>query len=243
MIPSLAPLFSGELEALGDHLVLADDERAHLPCSALLEMDRIKALLQRFGENYPEPEPRAVASQWSKWYFSRLVTPALAANIVMNRKLPVRFGETNVILSEDGRATAFRLRDEGSSFTPADYGERFADLVDGHLAILIAALSGASGLSSKVLWANAGNVFENVIRHCANMLGEEHAGVLHGRQLLSERLWRDKRPNRIFEPVRYVPAGGMTLRKRRVCCIRYLIPSLSLCKTCPLEKRPTDRSA
>lgn len=242
MIPSLAPLFSGELETLGEHLVPADDKRPYLACSALLETDRITALLQRFGENYPVPEPRAVASQWSKWYFSRLVTPVLAANIVMHRKLPIGLDETGVILSEDGRATAFRLQHEGDSFAPANHVERFTDLVDGHLAILIAALSKASGLSPKVLWANAGNIAENVVRHCAGALGEEHAGVAHGRQLLSERLWHDKRPNRIFQPIRYVPAGGTTLRKRRVCCMRYLIPSLSLCKTCPLEVRPTDRS-
>lgn len=242
MIPSLAPLFSGELETLSDHLVLADDERPYVACSALLEEGRIAVLLERFAKNYPEPEPRAVASQWSKWYFSRLMTSVLAANIIMNRRLPIGFDETGVILSEDGRATAFRLWDDGQDFTPLDFVERFEELIDGHLAFLIAALSAASGLSAKVLWSNAGNIFENVISRCASAFGDGHTGVAHGRQLLSARVWRDKRPNRMFEPVRYVPAGDVTLRKRRVCCIRYLMPSLSLCKNCPLDERQVDRS-
>ncbi|OHV82933.1 siderophore-iron reductase FhuF [Rhizobium sp. LCM 4573] len=242
MISSLAPLFAGDLEALGDHLVLAADERPHMACSALLEKNRLALLLNRFGENYAEAEPRAVASQWSKWYLSRLVTPVLAANIVLDRKLPIGFEETGIILSPDGRAEAFRLRDGGQAFTPSDFMVRFEDLIDGHLSLIIPALSAASGLSQKVLWSNAGNIIENVVASCARKLGEEHAGVIHARQLLSSRSWRDRQPNRVFEPVRYSASGGETVRKRRVCCIRYLIPSLSLCKTCPLDERPAKRA-
>lgn len=242
MIPSLVPLFSGDLEALGSHLVLTADERPHLACSALLEQDRLRLLLSRFGENYADAEPRAVASQWSKWYLSRLITPVLAANMVLDRKLPIGLQETGIILSPDGRAEAFRLRDEGQAFTPSDFMERFEDLLDGHLSLIIPAISTASGLSQKVLWSNAGNIIENVVASCARKLGEEHAGVVHGRQLLASRLWHDRQPNRVFEPVRYLASGEETLRKRRVCCIRYLIPSLSLCKTCPLDEQPGKRA-
>lgn len=242
MIPSLAPLFSGDLEALGSHLALAADKRPHLACSALLEQERLTQLLNRFGENYAEAEPRAVASQWSKWYLSRLVTPVLAANIVLDRKLPISFQETGIILSPDRRVEAFRLRDDGQAFAPSDFMERFEDLIDGHLSLIIPEISAASGLSQKVLWSNAGNIIENVVASCARKLGEEHAGVVHGRQLLSSRLWRDRQPNRVFEPVRYLASGEETVRKRRVCCIRYLIPSLSLCKNCPLDDRPGKRA-
>ncbi|MDX3926022.1 MAG: siderophore-iron reductase FhuF [Shinella sp.] len=239
MIPSLAPLFTGDLGPIGDYLVLADDPRPYLSCSDLLDEGRLPELLARFGRNYAEPEPRGVASQWSKWYFSRLLTPVLAANIALNRRLPIVFEETGLILSEDARVVAFRLSDDGRSFEPTDFVERFEDLIDGHLSMLVEALSSASGLSRKVLWSNAGNIFENVVSQCAQLLGEAHPGVGHGRALLANRFWREDRVNRIFEPVRYLPADGKNIRKRRVCCIRYLIPGIALCKNCPLEVLPS----
>ncbi len=52
MIPALAPIFRGPLEAIGANLVLDDDPRPFLPGAALLDEDRLRELLAAFGRGY-----------------------------------------------------------------------------------------------------------------------------------------------------------------------------------------------
>ncbi|TPM28795.1 siderophore-iron reductase FhuF [Mesorhizobium sp. B2-3-4] len=106
--------------------------------------------------------------------------------------------------------------------------------MSGHLAPLIAAPSRASGLPAKTLWSNAGNVAESVVADCAGLLGENHPGVADARALFATRLWPDRRRNELFEPVRQDEGR----RRRRLCCLRYRMASLPLCKTCPLDSIP-----
>lgn len=89
MIEPLAPLFRGELEDIGAALIVDDGREALEPLDALLQGDRLGAALARFGGRYEQPEPRAVASQWSKLYFSRLLVPATAAAIAADWRLPL----------------------------------------------------------------------------------------------------------------------------------------------------------
>lgn len=104
---------------------------------------------------------------------------------------------------------------------------------------MIDSLARASGLTRRVLWSNAGNLFERVIGHCAQLLGEAHPGVRQGRELLARRRLVAGAINPLAEPVRYLADGT---RQRRVCCLRYLIPTLPYCETCPLDRDPAVRS-
>ncbi len=76
MIEPLAPLFRGALEDIGDALFVDDGRGSLEPLVALLQAERLDAVLARFAARYEQPEARAVASQWSKLYFSRLLVPA-----------------------------------------------------------------------------------------------------------------------------------------------------------------------
>jgi len=89
MIEPLAPLFRGALEEIGDALIVDDGREALEPLDTFLQGDRLAAALARFGGSYEQPEPRAVASQWSKLYFSRLLVPATAAAIAADWRLPL----------------------------------------------------------------------------------------------------------------------------------------------------------
>ncbi|HDZ38600.1 MAG TPA: hypothetical protein ENH62_09990 [Marinobacter sp.] len=50
----------------------------------------------------------------------------------------------------------------------------------------------------------------------------------------------DGRRNPLFQPVNYLIAttGEGHDRRRRLCCIRYLIPELDYCSNCPLIRKP-----
>lgn len=239
MIEPLAPLFRGALEEFGDALIVDDGREALEPLDALRRGDRLAAELGRFGGRYERPEPRAVASQWSKLYFSRLLVPATAAAIAADWRLPLAPRGIRVGLDAQGGVATLALPHAGAASVPGDTEERFGFLVTEHLPPLIDSLARASGLTRRVLWSNAGNLFERVVGHCAQLLGEAHPGVRHGRELLARRRLAAGAANPLAEPVRYLPDST---RQRRVCCLRYLIPALPYCETCPLDRDPMVRS-
>ncbi|OCC00560.1 siderophore-iron reductase FhuF [Labrys sp. WJW] len=232
MTAVLASLFQGPLAFLADNLVLGDDARPFIPATALVEGADLTPLLVRFAGNYQKPEPIAVATLWSKWHFSILIPPVLAANIIADWGLPIGIGEIGVIPSEDGRTAALRLPHAGSRLTPSSVRERFAALVDGHLVPMVAAISRASALPQKVLWSNAGTIVEHSLGELEAFLDTGHAGIVQARTLLATRRWDDGTSNPLFEPVRYSAERG---RRRRICCLRYRMDDLKLCKTCPLD--------
>ncbi|MGO1081155.1 siderophore-iron reductase FhuF [Inquilinus sp. CA228] len=236
MIDALAPIFIGPLADVADRLVLADDPRPSMPGSDLLDPAVLGPILERFAGRYDQPEPRAVASLWAKWHFWMLLTPVVAASLLLEHELPTGLDEVEVVLAPDGQTTAFKLQHGGSRAAPADGFERFGPLVDGHIDPVIRALAAQSGATAKVLWSNVGNLFENLLRQIEDSGMARGPGPAQARALMASRDWPGRRGNPLFEPVRYVERDGEQKRLRRVCCIRYLIPSLGLCSTCPLEK-------
>ncbi|MER9109520.1 siderophore-iron reductase FhuF [Mesorhizobium sp. M0938] len=229
----MAAFFPGKLAAIAESLVLEDDPRPHVLGAAFLDGDRLRQVLDAFAANYAEPDEQAVATQWSKWHFSQLLPPVLVANIAADWQLPTAIDRIGIVLSPDRRTLAIRLPGEGAR-RPVSGAQRFSPLIEDHLAPLIAAISRASGLPVKTLWSNAGNVAETVVSECAAFLGEAHPGVTDARALLAARLWPDGRRNELFEPIRYREGR----RRRRICCLRYRIASLPLCKSCPLDSIP-----
>ncbi|WP_332302870.1 siderophore-iron reductase FhuF [Rhizobium sp. GR12] len=236
MIPELAGLFLGDLAPVGAGLVVNDHTRNFELVADLTQPGRLSAILERFSTFYQQPEPRAVASQWSKIYFSKLIVPSVAASLMLDWRLALDVDETGVILDELGRPEAFCLRHAGLAITPRTAEERFSFVIDAHIAPVISAIARVSGLSRKVLWSNAGNIVENVLSYCEKSAPAK-ISVEQARVLLGARRLSDGEANPLFEPVRYPELDGAKVRKRRVCCIRYLIPSLAYCKTCPLLKQ------
>ncbi|WP_347975143.1 siderophore-iron reductase FhuF [Foliimonas ilicis] len=232
MIPVLASILTGDLSDFGESFVGQDDTRAFISGQKLLEEDTLRACLERFSKNYNTPEPIAVATLWSKWHISKLLPASMAAIIIADTALPLSIDKIGVVLSEDGHTVAFRVDPDGHNAAHGDVRQRFGNILDHHLAPLFSSLAKVSGIPTKVLWSNAGNVAENVVRACEELLGADHAGVTAALSLFSSRKWPDGSKNFLFEPVRYVDGEK---RQRKLCCLRYRMDSLSLCKTCPLE--------
>lgn len=236
MIPAFAPLFSGDLAAYGDRFVLASDVAAPSPGSDLVDAGRLAQLLSRFGDRrYPGADRRAVASLWAKQHVATLLPPFLAIALLAEHEVDVSIDAIGCTFSDDGVTQLIHLRNAGRPAVPADPYERFTPLMDGHLAPLIAAVAAVSGVSRKVLWSNAGNMFDFIARRVEQAVGRQ-GPVADALALMAERRLPDGRPNPLFDPVRYPDDGDGSKRLRRLCCIRYLIPDLGYCSTCPLPQ-------
>lgn len=234
-------LFRGRLARFGEALAFAGDARTWLSGDDFLQAHTLGRLQACFRPQFAAADPRGLASVWSKQYFQRLLPPLLCAALAGYR-LPLRFESLWVAVDEQGMPLALRLPHRGEPFLPDDPEARFAVLLDDHLAPLIEALRAASGLSAKVLWSNAGNYFEAFLRHLAG-LGELPFALADGDAFLQMRLRGEGRRNPLYRPVLYLEAehdDGLwrAWRKRRLCCIRDLLPGVGLCPNCPRLDRP-----
>ncbi|WP_163557080.1 siderophore-iron reductase FhuF [Halomonas sp. NO4] len=231
----LASLYRGPLAAMTPPS-LGHDDPALSPARHLSDAAWLDTLLERFASRYPGGDPRAVASLWSKWHFSALLAPGLAANLLLSRDLPLDLERTGLHQTEDGQTERLAIADEGEPLASGALARRFSTLLDGHLAPLIDTLASCSGASPRVFWSNAGNVFEHFAHAISTHPLARPDSAKPAFELLERRQLADGRRNPLYQPVRYHdPSDGQSQRVRRMCCIRYLIDDLGYCGNCPLE--------
>ncbi len=239
MNKALSPLYIGPLAGLAPPRVAPTPGPDALPARELLDPAYLDALFARFGAQYGHGDRRAVASLWSKWHFSALAAHGLAANLLLERDLPLGLDELHLQQSAEGQTTGLDVRHAGRPLAGLDPHSRFATLLDGHLTPLVEALVASTGASPKVFWSNAGNYFE----YFAGALGDHPMAAPDVGEpalaLMASRTLPDGRRNPLYRPVRYVaPSEADAPRRvRRLCCIRYLIDELGYCANCPLTCR------
>ncbi|GAU85571.1 siderophore-iron reductase FhuF [Bosea sp. BIWAKO-01] len=238
-IPVFAPLFSGELAPYGDRFVLAADAPAPSPGRDLGDATRLAELLALYSRQCPGGDRRAIASLWSKQHFATLLPPYLAFALMAQRAVDIDLAAIGCTFGPDGTTRHIHLHGIGSNAIPADEGPRFMPLIQGHIEPMVLALSAAAGISRKVVWSNAGNMFEFVLRRIERAIGVNDA-VAEALSFLESARLPNGKPNPLFKPVSYADPADGSGRQRRVCCIRYLVPGRSYCSTCPL---PAARAA
>jgi ferric iron reductase protein FhuF len=234
MIDVLSPFFQGPLEEVGAVLSIGDHPDA-VNLAGFLEGGGLARALTLLSRRWREPDPRATATQWSKLYFSRLLPAALLPAMLDHWQLPLSPEQMKIRLDGEGVVTGLVLEHAGARMAQAP---RFDFLIDGHLEPVISALAAQSGLPAKVLWNNAGNIFETILMRASALLGADHPGIAEGMHLLQARRRKAGAGNPLFEPVRYRKTDEGTVRTRRLCCLRYLTDGLGLCKSCPKSPAP-----
>lgn len=221
-----------------------------LPMRDLLTPERFEAELVRFRAGYgyqsEQGDRRALVSLWSKWHFGALLAPYLAANLLLERDLPVGLDEMGVWLTAEGRTERLQLAHAGRPLTSLDGFTRFSTLIDDHLTPLIGRLAALSGASAKVFWSNAGNTLEYFLNAVEAHPMATPGIAEEGHRLLASRTTANGRRNPLYQPVRYFQPecqgeadASATQRVRRLCCLRYLLPELGYCGNCPLSNRAT----
>ena len=221
---SLAPFARGLLSVAPDKSFGVDD--------LLSQAQRGEIMLYLEGRLGTRPDPRAAFSIWAGWYFRSVIPPLLAANILFDVSPRLSLHGLRFVISADLRAEGIVIPAPLDEL-PSDQGPtRFAELMDTYLAPLIDHFAERAEITTRVLWSNAGHVFEGVLRMWEPIANERSAFAAARRLLATPRLSNGDR-NLLFEPVRYVQG----VRTRRVCCMRYLFPDGKTCGPCPLNLR------
>jgi ferric iron reductase protein FhuF len=239
MIPSLAPCFTGTFLRFKDGLALPGEHASSIPCSDLLDAGIMERLMGRFAEVHPGGDRRALVSMWAQWHFGALIIPTTAAIVFLDRDLPVALDQAGIALHEGGQTAAIILPDDGAPRPPRVTG-RFARLFSDHVEPLIRHLADQFGVSPRMLWNNAADIFEWTLHQTAMDDRANPAAFDEGRALLQNKTSEDGRINPMFGLVKYVPQEGQRIRRRKVCCLRYLLPGIECCGgICPTPPKTT----
>jgi ferric iron reductase protein FhuF len=232
MLAVLAPIFHGPLAPYADTLVLPGEKPGAMPLSELIAPAGLDAALERVATHFGGDDRRVLASLFSIHYVHILMPVMVVAQLVLGRHLPVAVDALSVVLDEDGLPDHFVLPHDGHADDEGDPFVRFQPLIFDHLEPVFRALSARSGLSAKVLWTNAANLYEAILRELEGA-GFSPGVVAAGERLVNSPRWPDGRRNPFHAPVRYVEGPGGERRWRRVCCVSYLLPERGYCSNCP----------
>ncbi|WP_201864872.1 siderophore-iron reductase FhuF [Microvirga soli] len=233
MIPSLAPCFTGIFVHYKDALALPGEHNSVISGRDLLDRNVSDNLLARFAEVHAGGDRRAIVSMWTQWHFGALIIPTTAAMLLMGRDLPVELDRVSLAVDEHGKSKAIILAEADIPDAVVSDG-CFSCLFQKHVEPLIRAFAGQFKVSPRLLWNNATDIFEWALDQ-AEAIGTIRSDALQeGRSLLSSRLDRNGQPNPMFGLVRHVMQGDMTVRQRKLCCLRYLLPGVACCGSiCP----------
>ena len=237
MIPSLAPLFSGPLLAYAEKLQLADSTVESVPASRFFQTEALAAFMDDLQARHNGCDRRALVSIWSKWYFTTLLAPVLATDMLLGRSLPIALEQIGLVLNAEGRPHALLLSNDGQP-VPADASgfQRFSTLIDEHLYPVIDAFASVCRASPRLFWSNAGNTFEFATSRIELHALAQPGCTAKAHAVLTSRLRPDGQRNPLFEPVTYRDIGeDEPQRLRRICCIRYRLPGVGYCSSCPIE--------
>lgn len=218
----LPALFTGPLAPYGAALTTAprpDD----LPIAALLTREGLAHALDRAAAEYPEgSDRRAIASLWSKTYLRGIIPAPMIAAV---GGLPLDLTPSACALRADFSALVVRRTVSGP--------EAIAGLYT-HLTALAEGLKAASSIAPRVIWSNAANLLTATLERLAQL---SPVAVGLRRDLLEAAQRVDGSANPLFDHIRWITPGHPdlpeTVRQRRICCIRDLIPGKPLCSTCP----------
>jgi ferric iron reductase protein FhuF len=225
----------GEYDCFAGHLAASDDPRPSVGVDRLLDDGMRAAIEEHFAKKFKEFDPRAVHSSCLKRYLNAFLPPVLLADLFLLRSLPVALDQVSFILGEDARIAAVKLNDKGKDTSDADPFGRFGSLIFDHFEPLIEIWAARTDVTRRVYWSNVGNTFEAMLRRVELVSGMSPR--LEGAQrLLSEPHWPDGRINPLFDAVYYLPEADKSERRRRVCCLQYMLPDRRFCKACPIDE-------
>ncbi len=231
-LPSFATCFPEALAWYGDKLVLPGGARDVMSARELLA-GGAEQLMAHFATLYPDSDGRALVSMWSQWHFGALIIPATVAILLGDRDLPLELDRIAIVPQEAGLTSAIVIPDEGTPRCAG--GDPFARLFEGHVAPLVALLTGQFRVSPRLLWANAAAIFEWTLQQLPADLADPQAlAAAHLR--LERRLEPSGQRNPMREAVRYPVEQGEPVRRRKLCCLRYLLAGVADCGSlCPLH--------
>lgn len=227
-----AELFAGNLMRFGQSLLVDDDPRPVITVPELLlpaTLDRL--LLRVYGPDLMPSQLPVLVSQWSKYYFMRIIPPVVVAGLVHNWRGALALDQVAFALDERGVLEGVRFSGADGVDESVDPFGRFGPLLD-HLQQVIEVLSTYGGVAPGVLWGNAGDYLETCLTQLAQV---SDVSLNAGLALLRERTRPDGRRNPLFNAITYREGPNGLRRQRRSCCLSHRVEWVGRCEHCPLE--------
>ena len=225
----------GDYASFGGRLVGPRDPRPGLPADKLLDLSMREAIEHRFVLRFAASfDVRAVQSIWMKWYLNAFIPPVLMADVLLGQTISVDLPGLRFVMADDGRVAAVKIGGTRNSSGEEPF-RRLRPLLFDHFAPLIEMWCDRTEVTARVFWSNVGNTFEAMLRRLEAVSGPSQR-LSEAQRWLSEPASPAGEPNPVFDAVHYVLEGGAPERRRRVCCLQYLLPDRRFCKACPIEE-------
>ena len=243
--------FHDDLALFSDVLRGADagPSKTAIPARALTDPARLEPLLVQFGEQHECTEPRARASQWSKYFFARLGIATLVAQLATDQALAFNLDDLHIVCDDDNTTSQFVFV-QGAALHPERPGHDFSALVDNAFAPVVTTLAQQYRLSTRVFWSNAGVYFDWALGELERQQRIPPERLAAVRALMACR----QRPDGGFNPFHRIhkrcPPGTLdgngepVEQCRRLCCMRDLDSRWDLCANCPraMHRAEPDRA-
>lgn len=233
----LKAIFTGDHAWCGEKLLLTSDLPDAVSLPVFFEAERFGAMLDRFAGTKGAGDRRAAASFWSLYYFSALAIPFIVARRA-GWALPMHFDEMVISVDAEGLPRAFGIASEGDwCDAEDDLPEMLLPLVDVHLSTAVLLLKERGGIAPKLAWNNAAVYIDYALN--ATATGEGLAGETWSARALFERpAFADGQKNPFFGCLRHEEIDGQVHCRRKVCCLRYMLPGIPGCgELCALPDR------
>lgn len=231
----LSRAFAGEHAWCADKLLLSEDLADGVPLPAFFRDGGFARAIDRYAEISGGSDRRAVISMWTLYYFSGLSIPYLIARRLAGQSLPVGFEDMTIALSENGLPRAFGVMHRGRTDDEGDddcFGA-VGPLIETHLGKAVATLK-EHGISPRLCWNNAAVYIDYTLR-LTNIATEPGLADL---PLFVRGCLPDGGMNPFCGSIRHVEEEGECVTRRKVCCLRYMLPGVPSCgKLCALPEQ------
>ncbi|SIQ24122.1 ferric iron reductase protein FhuF [Rhizobium sp. RU20A] len=235
----LSRAFTGPHAWCGEKVVAAESLSDAMPLPDFFLGGHFDAVIDARCAETGCSDRRAMASLWSLYYFSCLGIPYVLARRLEGEMLPVAFEDTVIALTPDGLPRAFGLSGPVEQ-AAGDIGDgvlaTLNPLVTDHFREAVRLMKAHGGIAPKLAWNNAAVYLDYALRTTLNVERLPEADTL-----VEETLLPDGSPNPFCGALRYEDESGARVCRRKVCCLRYLVPGVESCGSlCAL---PSQRNA
>lgn len=224
----LSHAFSGDHAWCREKMMLVDELAGGVPLPQFFAEGGFERAIDRYTEVSGGQDRRAVVSMWSLYYFAGLTIPYLLARRLAGQILPVAFEDMSIALTDDGLPRAFGVAHHGCIGEEAAEADDFAmvgPLLNGHLNEAVARLK-SCGVSAKLCWNNAAVYIDYTLRLTSP---DGDGRSLPDLPLFVRGCLPDGGPNPFCGSVRQVDEDGEMIQRRKVCCLRYMLPGVASC--------------
>lgn len=197
----------------------------------------IPTLIDAARQFYSGDDQRALLSQWSKSYFRVVI--AAAGVVALCARRPLRIALSDCVLRTClGVPESIWITRDAVGARSDNPAYLYRSLCVEHLQPAIEILARAVAMAPRVLWSNAGNIFDQLFDIAAESAELSTNAVGDREWLFGDGEFFDTGfRNPLREPVRYLTPRSALLpnpmRTRRQCCLRNRINGEALCAACP----------